>query len=96
MAHNTTTTDQAAKAHTYQASPATAALLDCIIATDQLYSKIADALQLRYGAEAVDSATPPYLEAVNKLTDLLHHELQGQVIDGLMDVKNTAAQVTII
>lgn len=96
MAHNTTTTDQAEKAHTYQVSPATAALLDCIVAAQDLYGKLSEALQLRYGVEGVDSATPAYLEAINEIVDLLHHELQGQVIDGLMDVKNAAAPVTII
>ncbi len=96
MAHNNTTTTQANKAHTYQVSEATAALLDCLTASSKLYEQITDALQLRYGVEAVDNHTAAYLAAINEIDDLLHQELQGQVIDGLMDVKNTQAEVTII
>lgn len=92
---NNTTTTQASKAHKYQASEATAALLDCIIATQELYSKITDALQLRHGDD-VDQHTDAYLAATTEITDLLHQELQGQVIDGLMDVKNVGADITII
>ena len=92
--NNTTTTGN--KTHKYEISEATAAFLDCIKAADKLYEQIADALEQRYGSEGVDSATPAYLAAINELTDLLHRELQGQVIDGLMDVKNCEAEVTII
>ena len=96
MAHNNTTTPQGNKPHTYQVSEATAALLDCLTASAHLYEQITDALQLRYGVEAVDNHTAAYLAAINEIDDLLHQELQGQVIDGLMDVKNTQADVTII
>ena len=96
MAKTNNTTTPANKAHTYKVSEATAALLDCSIAADRLYSQIADALELRYGKEGVDHATPAYLEPINTINDLLHRELRGQVIDGLMDVKNCEADTIVI
>ena len=90
MAKTNNTTTPASKAHTYQVSDATAALLDCIVEANNLYSKITDALALRHDEDSQDAAAQP------EITELLHQELQGQVIDGLMDVKNTAAETTII
>lgn len=96
MAKTNNTTTPASKAHTYQVSDATAALLDCIVEANNLYSKITDALALRHDEDTQDAAAQPFLAAVTEITELLHQELQGQVIDGLMDVKNTAAETTII
>lgn len=96
MAKTNNTTTPGRKAHNYEVSNATAALLDCIIAADKLYTQIGDALELRYGKTGVDSATPPYLAAINTLNDLIHQELQGQVIDALMSVEATAAETITI
>lgn len=92
--NNTTTTDR--KAHNYQVSEASAALLDCIIAADRLYSQITDALEKRYGKEGVDTAAQPFLAAINGLNDLIYQELQGQAIDALMEVSAQNAETITI
>lgn len=75
----------------YEVSDTTAAILDCITAVSDMYSHIADVLEMCYGKEYVDSHTAPYLNAVNDITDLLHKELRTRVIDALMDVKTAHA-----
>lgn len=91
-----TTTGTQRTARTYQVGETTAALLDCITAVQDLYAQIADAIGKRYGTEGEDEHAAPFLEPCNALTDLLQEELQGQVIDALMQTSNSHSGSPVI
>lgn len=54
----------------YKVSPLTARWLDCLVASQNLYTQIMDAAHEQYGAGAdTDTIQKPLLEAYNALTD---------------------------
>ena len=80
----------------YKVTPETAALLDCVRATDELHGRITAALQQLYGdieteADVVTQKAQPYLEHTNAITDLLHEELRTRLTDAVGDVNNRNA-----
>lgn len=86
MATTTTTTPTQG----YSVTPATAKILDALRATNDLYSLILDALGARYGEENADDKGGVYLDLCNEITERLHEEIVGQVIDALGDTANTS------
>ena len=97
---HTTTTAAAAKeqktARRYEISEATAALLDCITATHDLYGQIVDALQACYGAELTDEAAEPYLKPIETLTDLLYKDIDGRIVEAFMQDSNSHSSSPVI
>lgn len=76
----------------YKVTPETAAILDCVRATDELCTRIIEMLRLvngnACGEDIADTEILPYIEHTNAITDLLHKELQTRLVDNLGDVAN--------
>lgn len=87
--HNTKT-----NARSYVVSDATAALCDCVTAVEDLYSKIVDALAIKYGInEAEDTKATPYLNACEDITELLRAEVKDTITENMRSYPNSHADV---
>lgn len=86
--HSTNTKTTNEPAPRYQVSSSTAALLDCLTQTANLYAAIADALAKYYGEQEADDVALPYLKPINDITDMLHAELKTQITEHMDDVRN--------
>jgi len=95
-AADTTNSTASAPRRRYEATPATAALLDCMTDVSDMYCRITDVLAQCYGATEVDKHTAPYLAAVNAITEQLEAELRERLTDALMVVSNSHADVVRI
>lgn len=84
----------------YKVSPATAKLLDCIRAGQQYYDMIAAAMVEKYGGimpeDEAEAKAVPFLAAISDITDMLHDEITGSVVDALSVANGKAPDVVNI
>lgn len=81
------------KTKEYKVSPLTARWLDCLVASQSLYSQIKEAAYEQYG-EGADSEEilEPLLEAFNALNDRIHEYMDYNVSANLGLVENLKKQ----
>lgn len=81
----------------YEVGETTAALVDCITATGDLYDKIIDALAKKYGSTIAaedDRHSAKYLYVCNMLCDMLQADLREHFADAVLnDATNSHADV---